>query len=354
MYGYQEYFNLTPSQVLEKISEAQIFGFILQQEIIIGKRVYRSPFRIDDDPGCRIVPYGGKLWFEDFASGHPPRDCFNMVRDFYGVNHQESIQIVCKHFLLSSDLSEYTPVPIAKYEDSPRAKTQIPYQTRNWEKRDQTYWSKYLITKQQLEEDGVKPLRNYGIVNRDGKLDLFSPYDITYLYNFNPRYKIYRPENSNSDYRFITNCDQNDIGNLSKISIFGEDLTIGKSYKDHRVLKNALETNNVIWTQNEVVIPDDEILIDLSVRFKKINILYDNDKQGKEGGTKLEQAFLRVNPEANINKVFLPLRGKYSHKDPAQFVNKEGMKELKEVLKRLRVYGTRTRGNSSQCPFILE
>ena len=355
MYGYQDYFNLTPSQVLEKVPEVEIFEFILKQPIILNKKQYTSPFRVDGNPGCRIVPYRGKLWFEDYPSGHPPRDCFNMVQDYYGVGLKEAIQIICKHFFLSSDLSEYTPVPKSEFKGTPKARAEISYQERVWERRDMIYWSKSLITIEQLEKDGIKPLRNFTITNSEGNRISFSPYDVTYLYSFDSRYKIYRPLCNNRDYRFMTNCNQNDIGNLSKISIFGDELTITKSYKDHRVLKNALGTEDVIWLQNEVVIPDVDILIDLSVRFKKINILYDNDRQGIEGSNKLAKAFMELDMEVGLNRVYLPLDEKFSYKDPALFVNKEGMEDLRKVLKQLNINGTtaRTREDTGDCPFLM-
>lgn len=356
MYGYSEYFQLTPSQVLQKVSQEQIFEFVLQKPIYLNKKIYTSPFRVDTDPGCRIVSYNGKLWFEDYASGIKPRDCFNMIEDMYGVTQREAVQIICSHFSISSDSSDYTKTPTScPFILPPKVRSSLMPSTREWARKDKMFWSKFLITLEQVQQDEVKVLRSYSLTGVDGKVNHFTPYDITYLFEFGNHYKIYRPFNPNPEYRFITNCDQNDIGNLSRISIFGNELTIAKSYKDHRVVRNVMEIDDVIWFPNETMIPGEDILADLCVRFPKINILFDNDRQGMEGSEKLVQAFKKVKEDVIINKVFLPKNSIYSHKDPGEFVNKEGSKDLKRVLKELGIKdGTGTRKAPPDCPFFMD
>jgi hypothetical protein len=99
------------------------------------------------------------------------------------------------------------------------------------------------------------------------------------------RLKIYRPYGPKHS-KWISNCEKDSIGGLELEMV--DNLTITKSYKDYRVLKNL--GYHVVWLQGEQIIPNTYILEILlaSVR-KRVTILYDNDKAGIEGSKKIKK-----------------------------------------------------------------
>lgn len=338
MYGYEEYTKLSPEQVLQKVTQQQIFEFVFGHKINIDEH-YKSPFREDNNSGCWFEMFEGKLLFMDFGDTTRHRSCFRAVMDKYNVTLHSAIKLICKHFNLSGDVMDYAPVAITGKESthSERARATIEYTSRVFKKEDIMYWSQFLITKDNLIEDNISPVERFSI-NSKGRTKIITPYNLCYAYPFHPKVKLYLP-NNNSDFRWITNCDENDIGNIHNLHESGKQLIITKSYKDHRVLRN-LGFHDVVWFQNETCVPDKLLCTDLINRFENIIFLYDNDKQGISGSEKLVGLFNTV--RANCSKsVHLPTR-KYKWKDPAEFINKEGRQDLIKVLKKIGVNGKNT------------
>jgi len=338
MYGYEEYTKLSPEQVLQKISQEQIFGLVFGHPINVDEH-YQSPFREDNNPNCWFEWYEGKLLFMDFGDVTRHRSCFKAVMDKYNVTLHSAIKIICKHFNLSDDVMDYTPVEIAQKTivHSEKARAIIDFTPRPFKKLDMKYWSMFLITEDNLKEDNISAVERFSIINK-GRTKIITPFNLCYAYPFFPKVKLYLP-NNNPDFRWITNCDENDIGNIKNLSSSGRQLIITKSYKDHRVLKNV-GLGDVVWFQNETCIPDKSICTDLINRFENIIFLYDNDKQGILGSEKLVGLFNTV--RANCAKsVHLPTR-KYKWKDPADFIRREGRQDLIKVLKKIGVNGKNT------------
>lgn len=337
MYGYDELIDILPEQILQKVTETEIFEMVLGEEIILDSNVrYVSPFRQDKSPGCRFeTQEDGTLIFVDFGdpTGKTHRNCFNAVMDKYGCSFNTSLRIILANFGLSQDQADYEPVHINRkiIEEAP-VPTIITCDYKGMEKRDRKYWSSFLITPDQLEEDKTFNVFRVTINSRKGKKS-FQPFGLCYAFTGfkSGHVKLLQPYND-PKYKWITNCDENDIGNIENIPLVGEELIIQKSYKDHRVLRNADFGLNVVWTMNEGCVPDPRILLDLTQRFNLITIFYDNDEAGIEAASKLMGVFLLVNPQAKVRMVYLPRR-KFPHKDPAAFVSKEGRKDLQEVLK---------------------
>lgn len=341
MYGYSVLTEISPEQVLQKVTEVQIFEMIMREEVDVlsSSARYTNPCREDNNPGCRFeTREDGTLLFVDFAEakGKTHRTCFRMVMDYYGVTFNTAIRIICSHFGLSSDVNDYSPVitkpRLIEREEVSSFPTLIEPEHRPYEKRDKLFWSKFMITTDHLSEDNTKAVKRVTIKGRKGTSS-FDPLNICYSFDFGKHTKLYQPY-THPEYKFITNCDENDIGNINNLPIVGKELIIQKSYKDHRVLRNTGFGLNVIWTQNEGCIPKWDILYDLSIRFELITIFYDNDEPGRRAASKLASVILIVNPNANVRIVYLPDK---KYKDPGQFIHGEGRKDFEEVLKQIGI-----------------
>lgn len=336
MYGYQDYTNVTPEQLLQKITQEQIFEFVLEQPFNINDR-YLSPFRKDTKPGCRFAEReDGTIVFIDFGEklinpSKTHRSCFGMVMDRYNVTIDGAVRLLCIQFGLSKDATDYESVTInttayARSEDKDYA--DIQFDKIPFAKRDVIYWSQFIIRPEHLKEDRVYATNRFSI-KKTNTFKTINVYGHCYAIDFIDRVKIYQPYSEK--YKWITNCNENNIGNIDNLPATGDELIIQKSYKDHRVLRNLNLGLNVIWFQNEGCVPSLEILKNLTERFTLITIFFDNDKDGIIAARKLLQVFNEIKPGC-ARMLYLPRR-KFEWKDPGEFVKKEGRIDLIKVLK---------------------
>lgn len=340
MYGYDNSFEISPDQLLQKITAEEIFRWIFNDDISTAHR-YTSPFRDDENPDCRFQEtIDGTLLFIDFGepSGRTHRTCWRAVMDHHKCNLSTALRLVCNKFGLSDNPVDYEQCKVVevKQENSKPYPTIIGWDIRPAEKRDKIFWSQFIIGSQDLKDDKVGIVKTVHIDSKKGRTS-FNPMSICYAYDFGHHVKIYQPYN-NPKYKWITNCNENDIGNIDNLPIVGDELFISKAYKDHRVLRNiGFGLKAVIWFQNEGCVPDAKILLDLSQRFKLITIFYDNDQPGREAANKLMTTILTINSSAKVRCIWLPVR-KYPHKDPSDFIKKEGRVDTQEVLKYIGIY----------------
>jgi len=335
MYGLYEYTNITPEQLLQKITREQIFEFVLNQKIDLNRR-YRSPFREDKNAGCFFSLVSGALVFVDYADreNKKRRSCFGMVMDLYKVDLGGALNMICDHFGLSKNNIDYerTKETYTKTtEESDVLDTIITYDKKEYTKKDKLHWSQWLIIIDQLEEDNVFSTNRFKIIKPSGT-KIITPYSYCYTIDFIHHVKILQPY---SQYKWITNCDEDDIGNIDNLPPTGEYLIIQKSYKDCRVLRNN-EYLNTIWFMNEGVIPSEYILKNLLSRFKRVIIFYDNDIHGIRSAYRLYLILKALsNPFNTIEIKYLPIS--YSSKDVGEYINRRGRIELLKILNKMKI-----------------
>lgn len=348
MYGYGEYVDISPEQLLQKVTQEQIFEFILDSSSPGTKfdfsLRYTSPFRSDKKPGCRFEQRpDGTILFVDFGEKllNPTkthRSCFRMVMDFYDVSLNTALKIICDKFSLSKSSNDYQRVDVTytnKSFNSPVLETIIKYDKRQYGRFDIQHWSKFLIKTSHLEEDKVFSVRRFTINGPKG-ISHVAPYKHCYAIDFIDKVKIYQPYSV--DYKWITNCDENNIGNFDNLPLSGDELIIKKSYKDHRVMRNLDMGLDVIWFQNEGCIPSIDILVSIVSRFKLITIFFDNDEGGIKAAIVLVAIFNSIR-EGCARMVYLPT---LHLKDPSEFINKEGRRDLITVINQIGIYGKNT------------
>ena len=340
MYGYENLFELTPDQILQKITQQQIFEFVLKKQFNFADR-YLSPFRDDKKPGCRFEQRpDGTIVFVDFGERfrNPTkthRSSFRMVMDAHNVTLQGAMKILCEHFNISTNKEDYQILNVIQYERVEKSFLPMTYEAKPFAKSDVTYWSGFLIKLEHLLEDHSYAVKRFTVL-KEGKLKVINIYQYCYVFDFIDRVKFYQP--FKDKYRFITNCDENNIGNFDNLPISGEELIIQKAYKDHRILRNLDWGLNVVWFQNEGCVPDMEILIGLVNRFNLITIFFDNDEDGIMAALKIHAVFNSIR-QGCCRIVHLPifLSHKLTWKDVGEFINKEGKQDLITVLKQIGI-----------------
>ena len=331
MYKYQNDFIPNKDFILKNYSQEDIFSIVFG-DLVFKDKVICSPFRKDNQAGCWFEYYKDKLRFVDFGDVKHHRDCFNAIQDTYNVNLQKACELIYNFF-------EFGIIPdkgvnfISERKNrifkniTKKNNFDILYKKRVFNTQDKLFWQPYGIKRQQLVEDNIFPIIWYKTKGFNPTDFVIRPLDIAYAITgfISNNIKIYVPLSSNKKMKWFTNCNQNDIGNLSKLPVVGKNLIITKSYKDCRVIRN--QNYDSIWFQNEVSLPTEKILYDLSLRFSNIYIFFDNDNTGKAFTEKTTQVFKNIGKEIKSIEI-----EKQNIKDPSQLVKDLGEQVLQKML----------------------
>jgi len=273
--------NLT--DIYKYVSQESIFKHIFGENPDLNKK-YLSPFREDNNPNCYFKKIDNHIYFVDWVDG--TIDAIGSIKKKYNLNLKEVIDYLSHNFDF-----QYNSSNIVSSNVIVNSPTIIYPLIRNWEDRDINYWTKrYGITTLQLEEDNVFPISQLAYKKND-ILKHITPISITYAISSEDKFKMYSPLSDKKN-KWLSNIPKDHInGNYNGDS---KRIIITKSYKDHRVLYNLLN-DNVIWLQNEGVIPNQ--LNTFLEPFDDIIIFYDNDKAGIFAANKLSKA---INKEVRI------------------------------------------------------
>ena len=319
---------ISKEKILKEISEEEIFKYIFGEIPELDKE-YCSPFRTDNSPGCSFTYYNGRLRFIDFASFNRGIDCFEAIKIYFNLpSFFKTLEFIQKNIKSDTEIKK-RKCDLEKKEQV-RKDTKILIATRDLNKEDKRYWDQYGITSKQLKKDGVFAVKQLKIIGK--KISNIQVKTKTYAYTDfkDNRKKIYTPYAKN--FKFITNLRANDIGGINHLEYNKDHLYITKAYKDYRILKN--EKLNVIWFQNEGMFPDEETLTPILKKYKKVTIIFDNDRAGKEAAFKLKEYLDNYLLPLKVYSVTVP-ETNLKIKDPSDLYqrNKEGFNEFIENLK---------------------
>jgi hypothetical protein len=346
MYGYKELSPLTSEDILNEVSEEDIFKIIIKEPILKDKgALYRAPYREDSNPDCYFENYNGVLSFVDFADYQSSKNCFMFLQRVLKLTHNEVLQYVYGHFNLGSgdgkfrlkDKQENDHVEEEKLVKSFKERT-ITYLPREFGYKDKKFWSQYGISRENLIKDGVIPIQMYRSMSKHGKYFTIACMDEAYAYTkfttlkgkLKPgKVKIYRPY-AVKEAKWFTNCNQNDVGGLESLPEKGDLLLITKAYKDCRIALNFKIIS--CWFQAEGIFPNKEILLNLCIRFKKIIIWFDNDSTGIAHSARLVSLINSLVPDKASLMMIPPKLLKESVKDLSDFYAKKGKEETIKFL----------------------
>ena len=319
--------HLHTDVILSKITEYDIFVYYCPTFKELGKK-FSSDLREDKSPTVYITPYNGKLLYKDFGNSDHTFDCFNYIKYKYNCSFVDALRIIdCDFNLgLSSNISgkQFTMGIMGYRQDKvPKFDKQsvlIQKKKRPWNKDDAKFWSKYLVSKKILTKFAVEPISHFWVNS-----NRFTCKSITYAFKFKNRYKIYSPYEDKN--KWLSNTNKQDVQGFNQLPATGERLIITSSLKDVMCLHAA--GYNAIAMQSEMQIPEEKLISELKERFKKIEILYDNDfNKVTNPGQSMAKKICSLYGFKNI---CLPSR--FESKDPSDLVNRVGgFNELKIIL----------------------
>jgi len=322
--------SLTADDILQKISEYDIFKFYCKNFIDIDKS-FCSDLRIDNNPGCRIyLNSNNQLKYKDFASGDN-YNCWNYVMNKFNCTYYEALNIISNDFNLSSIKTNIEPRLIltndefkTKIASIPKEKSTITIVEQPWGITDYNYWNQFGITFDILDEYNVFSAK-YVYLNKGNRRLTFEykKSNPCYAYRFTGEgrysYKIYFPNHPDKKYKWLfSGGSSSDIEGYDQLPLNGNILILTKSLKDcmcYRVLGYS-----AISLQGEGNKLEQSLVDKLLKRFDKIIINYDCDSRGILETNKLVEQY-------NFNCFYID-----KHKDLSDYIKNEGLDRAKILI----------------------
>lgn len=317
---FQFQVKITKKLILSKFTEEQIMEFYLH--IPVKKGLFRSPLRKDHHPTCSFYrSKSGVLLFKDFATGQS-LSCFEVVMTLFNCDYYKALNIIANDLgIVKNDVLQKNKGKIntnyVKIEKEEISKIQV--QIQEFTDLELKWWNSYGIT-----PDILKKYRIYSCkyVFLNGKViaeskqhcPIFGYYGgiIKKDKEVIELWRCYFPKRKS--YRFLTNWPSKKIQGYKQLPKEGKLLVITKSMKDVACL-NSMNIN-ACAPNSENLFLSEPVLNDLKDRFKRIVVLYDNDRAGLYNMAKIR----KLHPE--LTYTYIPL--KYKAKDISDFYKNNG------------------------------
>ena len=307
--------KLTTDNILKKISEYDIYSLYLGN-FTIGTK-FSSPFRKDNNPSFGIYESRAqdKLLFNDFRLG--AGNVFQFVMLIENVNFLEALSIINQQFKLGLNDRinvDYKEKKFTKYKTLKVDKQQksIHIKVREFNKYDIDYFNP-------LDVNNIHKL--YAISNVWINGYMFETETLSYAYRYGRNiYKIYQP--LSTEHKWISNISPD-------VEWYGVDilpnkddlLFVASSNKDaavfHQLGYNAIAPHTEAQKFTQLQYDN------LSERFKRIIIFYDNDETGIFKAKQFSNTY-------NLDYLYLE---EESTKDPFEFIKQYDLETFKEWIK---------------------
>lgn len=269
---------------------------------------------------------------KDF-SGAFMGDCFSVVQEKFGVSYYLALQIIANDFNIihRTDLTinkpklEYTGSILEKSE---QAKIQV--EVREWDEVDLNWWGKYGITKETLNKFKVYPCKTVWL---NGNIFyVFTGTERCYGYFGGIKdeieyWRIYFA--GRRKYKFISNWKGIQIQGAHMLSKDGGDcIVVTKSLKDVMCLYEFGIPAIAPCSENLFI--TDSQYERLKKKYKRVFLLYDNDKPGLHAAWTIRKS----HPDLKI--IYLPING--GDKDISDFRKARGYKKTLELINKVKSY----------------
>jgi len=267
--------------ILEKITEFDIFKYYCPVFTKLSKK-FCSELRQDKRPSASIVAYNGNLLYKDFGYPDHTFNCFGYVQYKYGLTFTDALIQISNDFSLNlattNGIVKSKPPKLYGNQIIDQKVTIIKIKSRDWDINDANFWKPFHISKKILRNFAVKPISYYWI--NENRFKAKTP---TYAFRFNTKIKIYAPYETEN--KWFSNTNKEIVQGYDQLPSEGNVLCITSSLKDVMCLF-AMRVHSIAM-QSEMQLPNGMFMQVLRQRFKRIVILYDNDKPGQTMADKI-------------------------------------------------------------------
>lgn len=230
---------------------------------------FTNPFRTDKNPGCYLKDVSGIVRLVDWAdSEFNGMNVIDAWRRAFGMSFHQAC-----YSLYNGNFSGHVTAPVKQKNKKP----QLGYSfvPRPFNALDREYWTSRGISKQNLIQDKVVPLKRFTIAGVT-----FEALEQTYAYVFpSGRFKIYQPF-ANKSMKWLGNMTKEDFWYSD--AFISDTLVITKGYKEHRIIYN-LTDHSVAALGGEGYRTVPKGILEILPNYEKVLVLYDNDDSGRKG-----------------------------------------------------------------------
>jgi hypothetical protein len=315
MYSTAEYIPLykrkSITKLFEEIDELSLLKHIFG-DIRLGK-LMKSPLREDKNPSF-VFFYSkekNRIMYHDFGTGESG-NILMLYRKLYG-----NLDDLYKLYNTENSMDLYInneSITIAPVKQT----THIDIITRAFNGDDKIYWGQFGISLEKLVEYNVEAI-THTITN--GKIKYMGN-ELAYSYTIFCNKKIYRPfANKTQKWRSSTN--RYDIPGWQQLKYNTDTLVITKSLKDVMALSSL--NFDAIAPPSETTSLPSEVLTRISLQYKYIYVLFDNDETGIIKAKQYESKGFKT--------IFIPIES--GCKDFTDYIKKYGIIKAKNMLQDL-------------------
>ncbi len=330
MIGGTKRIALTPETILQRITAYDIFRFYVPNKDWSVNHAINSPFRKDKSPSFMIGNRGGTLFFIDYADGNVRGDCFQFVKNLYGLTSMNDVLLLIdRDFGLglageSTNTAVYKQI-IAEYkqpEELGKRYCNIQVTPRAFNHEELAYWNEYHQNLQDLRDNNIFAL-NKVFMNK--QLFTFKPTELKFGYYYNGHWKIYRPF-SEKMYKWVPNnvpiTTMEGLGNLSP----DKDAFINKSKKDYMVVKKIIESSCAVQNEGLACFSEENVTY-LKEHSRRQILSFDSDAPGVTNSQQITKIF--DFDYMNVPREYL----KEDIKDWAELARVKGMSTVEKIFK---------------------
>lgn len=305
--------TLTKRYLDNKYGDENIFQFLFPEKIV-SKKYYPNPLRQDKSPGCSFIYMGSTFTFRDYSKGIN-YDWTNFGIEFMNMKLGDLFNYVNKNMSVTNTKH----ISKQEYQSSINSidiKSK-PYLTSELFKFKDYECSQELLQKANIFS--VKTIYYNGECAFENCTNIYAFLNIDETGKKN--YQLYFPnKDKNKRYRSVTT---KLIPQLEKIDN-SDYVIITKSNMDAFILKHILEFNTIAIL-NEGILLSNEFMYRLNNKYKKIILLFDNDRTGRSAVVKY------INHFSNIDFTVLFVPFKYG-KDIKDVITNYNIEDVKQII----------------------
>ena len=333
---------------LQPLTKSNILNFISEKDIILRylpanfefNTLFSSPFRKDSHPSFHIKLYNNNtVSFKDFKTGEKGNP-FDFVSELYGINFKDTLLKIASDFnilnnFIYTDDNKVKVKKVAKYENVTKilnaSYNHIEIIPKAWEREEVEYWSNININVDVAHKIGkIIPISGYYLNGT-----YYSTPDLSFAYCEKKdgvwTYKIYRPFNTFR--KWVNNNDYSVIELWDSLPPTGDVVCITSSRKDALCIYNITGIPTIA-PQGESVRIKPNVFKELTTRFKKVYLLFDNDYDADENWGQLNaKEFILMYPDSNIENILID--SKYKSKDPSDLNINLGKQKAYSIIRDL-------------------
>lgn len=323
MYSTKTAVNISLKDLLDKIDDYSIYSYYLGP-IKVGKLI-NSPLRSDDNNPSFAIFYSKSkdLLFKDHGSGQSGNS-LTFVKLYKNIKTRTELEKELLRIVHKTNPNEIVRKNTHNYKEQNEIDIGIVRQP--FTETDKEYWNSFHINISTLIKFNVFSIK-YFLCNRvvRGTYKESSP---MYAYKVYDKFKIYRPLASKYT-KWRTNLTNRYVQGLAELPVEGGNvLIITKSLKDVMCLYEM--GFYAIASSSETTFIPDDILNELSKKWKHILILYDRDGPGMTYARKLSKTY-------NLPAFFV--HKNFKSKDISDAIKNSGFEIVKKwLIKNLEKY----------------